>query len=407
MSIRNSAAPPRLLHVVGESRFGGAAAIILGLCRVARAEGWEVDVLTTDPTFQQAVARQGFGVVDLDAVRREIRPLGDLRGLLRLVRFLRAQPYDIVHTHTSKGGFLGRLAARLVGVPVVIHTAHGFAFHEDSPLPIRLFYAALERLASRWCHRIVAVSEFHRDWAIRLGMCRPASIVAIPNGITAPHRNPEIDPARIRRRLRAGPGDVLIVTVSRLAPDKGLEYLLQAAAMLPRTEPHIHIAVAGDGPARGRLERLAGRLGVTCRVLFLGFRSDIADLLAAGDMVVLPSVREGLSISLLEAMAAGKPIVATSIGSQREVAAHREMAWLVPPADSRSLRDAIVGLARDRALRDSLGANARAVYESSYTEKRMLQSYRQLYLDLLGAPSSVTTTYERLAALPYQPKGGL
>lgn len=407
MSIDNQAGPLRLLHVVGDSRFGGAAAIILGLCGVARAEGWQVDVLTTDPTFQQAVTRHGFGVVDLDVIRREIRPFRDLRGLLGLVRFLREQPYGVVHTHTSKGGFIGRLAARLVGVPVIIHTAHGFAFHEDSPVAIRLFYSGLERLASRCCHRIVSVSEFHRDWAVRLGMCGPDTIVAIPNGIAAPHHSPNIDTAGIRRHLGAGPTDVLVVTVTRLAADKGLEYLLHAAARLPRTQPHIHIAIAGDGPARNRLERMAGRLGVTCRVTFLGFRDNIADLLAAADMVVLPSVREGLSISLLEAMAAGKPIVATSIGSQREVASHGEMAWLVPPADSRSLQDAIVHLAQDCALRNTLGANARAIYESHYTEKRMLQSYKQLYLDLIGAPATVEPTYKELATLSYRPKGGV
>lgn len=407
MSIGNSPGPFRLLHVVGESRFGGVAPIILGLCRVARAEGWQADVLTTDPTFQQAVERQGFGVVNLDAIRREIRPLQDLRGLLHLVGFLREQPYDIVHTHTSKGGFVGRLAARLAGVPVILHTAHGFAFHEDSPVPVRLFYSALERLASRWCHRVVSVSQFHRDWALRLRMCAPRAIVAIPNGIAAPNRNSRLDIAGIRRHLGASSADILVVTVTRLAPDKGLEYLLEAAAMLPRTQPHIHIVIAGDGPARNRLERLAGRLGVTCRVTFLGFRDDVGDLLAACDMAVLPSLREGLSISLLEAMAAGKAIVATSIGSQREVAAHGELAWLVPPADSRSLQDAIVRLAQDRGMRDCLGANARAVFESHYTEKRMLQSYRQLYLDLVGASCPVGTTYEELAASPYQPKGSL
>jgi glycosyltransferase involved in cell wall biosynthesis len=158
--------------------------------------------------------------------------------------------------------------------------------------------------------------------------------------------------------------------------------------LIPMAERNMRIVIAGDGPARARLEQLAATLAVTDRVHFLGFREDVGDLLAASDMVVLPSLREGLSIALLEAMAAGKPIVATSIGSQREVASHADMARLVPPSDARALSDAIVKLAAEPAQMTRLGANARAVYKSRYTEYRMLDSYRQLYLDLLRAKSA-------------------
>jgi glycosyltransferase involved in cell wall biosynthesis len=252
----------------------------------------------------------------------------------------------------------------------------------------------------------VSVSEFHRDWAIVLEMCSPSQIVAIPNGIAEPRRNPELDVADVRSRLGLAPDDLMILSISRLAQDKGLEYLMEATAMLPATRRRVRVTIAGDGPARRGLERLAERHRVTDRVMFLGFRGDVGDLLAACDIVVLPSLREGLSISLLEAMAARKPIVATSIGSQREVALHGEMALLVPPADSRSLCDAILRLAEDPALMIRLGVNARAVYEHHYTENRMLQSYRQLYLDLVST-SPNEATCEELAALPYQPKGSI
>jgi glycosyltransferase involved in cell wall biosynthesis len=383
----------KVLHVVGDSKFGGVATIILGLCRTAQEEGWEPDVLCTDPAVQKAVRQQGLGVVDLDVIRRPIRPVWDLGGLFRLRAFLRRQPYHIVHTHTSKGGFVGRLAARLAGVPIVVHTAHGFAFHEHSPAAVRRLYTGLERLASRWCDRIVSVSEFHRDWALQLKICGPEHIVAIPNGIVPAARSPQFSPAELRRQLRVGPEDMLILSVARLASDKGLNFLIEAVGMLPQTG-RIHLAIAGDGPARDRLLRMAGALDGSRPVHFLGFREDIGDLLAACDVVVLPSLREGLSISLLEAMAAGKPIIATAIGSQREVAAHGEMACLVPPADATALKDAILRLARDSVLRVRLAANAQAIYGSDYTEERMLRDYRRLYLELVRTagplPSAVT-----------------
>jgi glycosyltransferase involved in cell wall biosynthesis/ribosomal protein S18 acetylase RimI-like enzyme len=377
----------RVLHVVGDSRFGGIARIILGLGRVARAEGWQVDVLTTDATVQRLIRQEGMGVVDMDVIRREIRPLWDLAGLLRLQSFLRRESYRIVHTHTTKGGFVGRLAARLAHVPVTVHTAHGFAFHEGSPGRIRVFYSALERIAARCCDRVVSVSEFHRDWALALKMCTPADILAIPNGIASPGSSDPCASAAIRRQLSVPSCEPLILALSRLAADKGIEHLLEAAAILLNSKRRYRFMIAGDGPMRARLERLASDLGLSDVVTFLGFRQDVNDLLGACDLVVLPSLREGLSIVLLEAMAASKPIIATSIGSHREVASQADMACLVPPANPKKLAQAIQQFADDPPLMEHRGASARSLFESRYTEDRMLESYRQLYLDLLELKS--------------------
>ena len=380
--------PVKLLHVIGDSRFGGAGRIILRLGQVAQAEGWEVDILTTDPVFQRAVREHGLGLANWDVIRREIRPLWDLAGLVRLRNFLRREHYDVVHTHTTKGGFVGRLAARLANVPAIVHTVHGFAFHERSPRSTRLFYSALERIASRWCDRIVSVSEFHRRWALELGICKPPEILSIPNGIAA-LPSPSVPPAELRRQLGVTDRDMVILSMARLAPDKGLEYLITAGAILSRTDRHFRIVIAGDGPERTRLEELARIWGVADRVNFLGFREDVSDLLAACDLVVLPSLREGLSIALLEAMAAGRPIIATSIGSHRELACQAEIAHLVPPADAAALCKAIVQVCGNPALRTRLGASARLLFESHYTEERMLNSYKQLYLNLVRAKGLV------------------
>jgi glycosyltransferase involved in cell wall biosynthesis len=171
-------------------------------------------------------------LVDLDVIRREIRPVWDLGGLFRLHKFLKREPYRIVHTHTSKAGFVGRLAARLAGAPVIVHTVHGFAFHEASPVHVRGFYSLLERLASGWCDRIVSVSEFHRAWAIELGICGPGQITAIPNGIGEVGRNREVGLAELRREMGAGHGDLVILSMARLAADaasaRGLEKAMVA-----------------------------------------------------------------------------------------------------------------------------------------------------------------------------------
>src|SRR5262249_39784461 len=186
---------------------------------------------------------------------------------------------------------------------------------------------------SRWCDRIVSVSQFHRSWALELGICVPSQIEAIPNGITPQARREEVERGDLRRELGVGDRELCILSVARLAADKGLASLVQAAEILRSGERNFRVVIAGDGPVRAELEQLARDRGVTDVVTFLGFREDVPELLHAADLVVLPSLREGLSISLLEAMAAGKPIIASSIGSHREVAAQADMAMLGAPRE--------------------------------------------------------------------------
>lgn len=342
--------------------------------------GWHVDVLTTDATFKRILYDNGIGVVDLDVIRREIDPLCDLWGLYRLYQFLRHSGYEVVHTHTSKGGFVGRLAARLARIPVIIHTVHGFAFHEQSsPVALRC-YSLLERLAASWCDRIVTVSQFHRDWALRLGIGDEQRVVAIPNGIDEGRVSATREASEVRRDLGLKPEDFVILAVGRLAPQKGLEYLIAAVPILQsRSIAQFKVLLLGDGPLHGKLQTKAKARGVDDKVIFLGFRKDVGDLLAASDLVVLPSLWEGLSIALLEAMAASKPIVTTSIGSNLEVVQDGVSAVLVPPKDPGALAEAIIRLYSNPQLRERLGSEARRVFEERYTEERMLQAYMDLY----------------------------
>jgi glycosyltransferase involved in cell wall biosynthesis len=270
----------------------------------------------------------------------------------------------------------------MAGVPVIIHTMHGLAFHERSPHCARLFYSILERFAAGRCDRIVSVSEFHRRWAIDLRICKAWKILTIPNGI-ADKGLPHAAPPALRSRLGVSPKEIMILTMARLVPEKGLEYLIEAAAQLRLAAPQCKTVIAGDGPARCRLERLMWELGVSDRVTFLGYRQDVDELLAACDLIVLPSLREGLSISLLEAMAAGKPIVASRIGSHVEVLSQANTAKLVTPADVRALSDAILDLICDQEMMIRLGTNARRQFELGYTEGRMLSAYCDLYRSLL------------------------
>lgn len=373
----------KMLHIVGDSKFGGDSVLVVALSEAAREVGITADILTTDDRFQDAVRAANLGLVDLDVIRRPIRPLWDYRGLRRLTRFLADSGYDLVHTHTSKGGFVGRWAAARAGIPAVVHTVHGFAFHEESsPTAVRV-YTTMERRAATWCDRIVTVSEFHRRWALEAQIAPGRKLVAIPNGLPPRRVETGRDVSEVRGELGLESGELMVLSTGRLAEQKGIEYLIRAVDLVPSEPVRFKVFLAGDGPLRADLEKLGASLGVSDRITFLGFRDDIGSLLAAADLVVLPSLWEGMSISLLEAMAAQRPVITTSIGSNLEVTDKGEGALLVPPKDPVRLAEVMQLAMADAGLRTRVSARGAEIQRSRYREDIMLAKYMDLYDDLL------------------------
>lgn len=370
----------QILHIVGDSKFGGGAKIILALAQGAIHQGWRVGLLANDPTLGAMMEKLGGEVYPLDVIRREIKPIWDLMGLIKLVDFLRKNPWTLVHTHTSKAGFVGRFASRLAGVPCIMHTVHGFAFHEESSRSAMLAYSNLERVAALACDRIITVSHYHKEWAQELGISSSNKVIAIPNGISWEQVKPLKTREDNRIALGLGQDEICVLSAGRLAPQKGLEYLIQAAPIIvAKSSAPIRFVLAGDGELRNHLMDMIRQYRMEEYFQFLGFRQDVGDLLSAADIVVLPSLREGLSIALLEAMAASKPIVATTIGSNMEVIEHEQDGLLVPTKSPDTLAEAILRLAINPELRNRLARIAREKFVNQYTEERMVQSYIDEY----------------------------
>lgn len=370
---------PGILHIVGDSKYGGGAVLIERLAVEAKNAGYAVGVLTTDTVFQNRLKTLGVEVVGLQCIWRNTRPLRDLFGLIRLVRYLVCSKWTLVHTHTSKAGFIGRISSTIARIPAIIHTTHGFAFHEKSPpWQIRLF-ATAERLGAFFCHKIVFVSRFHCDWAKQLKIGSPSQRIAIPNGIPSPPDDAITATTVPTKQSRSDSSVLRCLTVGRLAPDKGLDTLIHAASILTKIDCHIHYELAGEGPIRDTIVSEVHSRGLSRQFRFLGFRTDIDALLAEADIVIQPSVREGLSIVLLEAMRQGKPIIAAAIGSTLEASNYGQAAELFESGNSKALAAAIYELVNNKQRRDQLGDCAAKRFHEHYTEERMIRGYMELY----------------------------
>ena len=210
----------RVLQVVGGSKFGGAVWVIMSYVEALQEHGCEVTVCTSVEPVADVFRAAGCEIVSIEEMTREINPWRDLVALVKLTRVCRQGRFEVVHTHTSKGGFIGRAAARLAGVPVVLHTAHGFAFHESSSPVGAAVYTRLERLAGRWSDNLLTVSDYHRRWAIRERLAAPERIVTVRNGISRSRLVVVRDRCEVRSELGIEENEVLLVSIGRLATQK-------------------------------------------------------------------------------------------------------------------------------------------------------------------------------------------
>jgi glycosyltransferase involved in cell wall biosynthesis len=307
-------------------------------------------------------------------MRRAISPVHDLLGLIELVRLFRRLRPQIVHLNSAKAGVLGRLAARLARVPVCVFTAHGWTFKASTGLTGQA-YRMLDRAVRPLTTAIICVSETERRIGLAARTCTDAQAVVIPNAVdiaAAPTRTNDHSASPLR-----------IVSVGRLADQKDFPTLVSAIALLPRGS--VKLQVLGDGPQRPMLEQQIAKLGLGDVVQLAGAVGDVPERLAAADVFVLSSHYEGMPIAVLEAMAAGMPVVATDLDGIREMIPDEGARLLARPGDAGSLAAAIACLIDDPALVKSLGSSNRARVEDRFSLPRWREAHIALYKTLLAA----------------------
>ena len=340
---------------------------VLGL----RAKGVDNRIVCIDGPYVRALRAAGIPV-DTVHLPRGLDPVRLAWSLFEMVAYFRRVKPDLVHTHCSIPGIVGRLAARLAGVPVVMHTVHGFAFHDGSRGPGAALAIAVERLAGRFTDVMLSQNHEDMDRAVRHRIVPERRLEFVGNGI-ALDRFTSVAPVH-------EPGRPVVLTcVARMEPVKNHALLLEAAALLHGRGRRFELWFVGGGEGRARCERQVAESGLSGAVRFLGYRDDIPELLGRSDIGVLTSLKEGIPRAALEAMAVGLPMVATRVTGTREVVRDGETGILVDVGDAPALAAALERLIDDPALRARMGARGREVVRAEYDEALIVRRLERVY----------------------------
>ena len=335
----------------------------------------------------EARALDGVEVRVIPSLLREIRPLHDVRALWELVETFRRLRPKIVHTHSSKAGILGRLAAWFAGVPCILHTIHGYGVTPAQPFWQQKAFIALEWMVGRVTTHWIAVSHADRRQGIEWGLFTASKVSVVRPGI-----DPTVFSARIegseRDRLRAmlgvGPDQLLVGTVSCLKPQKSPEDFVRVARLVCQRVSTARCVLVGDGVLRPQVEALLQAHGLQERVTLLGWRRDVAALLKAFDVFVLTSQWEGLSCAILEARASRIPIVATRVGGAAEAIVEGIHGTLCPAGDVRAMAERVCQILEDDRFRADLRTGTQE-FPEEFTIQETLKQYQSLYMYFLHA----------------------
>ena len=363
-----------VLQIIHDLDYGGMQQVVVDLCHGLSKQRFRTAVCCLDATGPHAkeLMTAGFAVHLLKK-----KPGIDISLIWRLAKLIRSQRIDIVHTHGINPFFYGTLAGLMAAKPVMVQTDHA-----RGTFPVARKEMLSEKVLSYAVDRIVAVSEGVKQDLVTYEHIAPAKIDVITNGIDPSKYQAAVDPARKRQELGLAPEDQVVGLGVRLSPQKGIRYLIDAFSRLTKRTSNTKLLIIGDGELRPALERQARGLGLGKQVIFGGYRNDIAEILPAIDIYVLPSLWEGHPLVLLEAMAARRPVIASDIPGNRETVVDGKTGLLVAPENAEALTHAIDTLIADPELRRRMGANGYQHLLANHTLEQTINRYAELFSEL-------------------------
>ncbi|MCX6043775.1 MAG: glycosyltransferase family 4 protein [Chloroflexi bacterium] len=385
--------PIRVLHPITRLIIGGAQENTMLTAQLLDKGKWDVAIVSgpqtgSEGSLIETVRERGIPLILEASLVREVNPIKDLLAVFRLARLMKRGGYTIVHTHSSKAGIVGRWAAKLAGVPIIVHTVHGWAHHDRQHPLLRAYYIWMEKLTLPITDKLIVVSGLNIEKGLQDGIGKPDDYVVIRSGIELDRfGHPQVPRAQMRATLGIPNDATVIGTVTRLSPQKAPLDFIRAAATIAQNYPETYFVMVGDGPLRAEVEQLARELGIADRLLLTGLRRDVPELMATFDIFVLSSLWEGLPRVLPQAMATNLPLVATATDGSAEAVQDGINGLLVPPSDPARLAQALLRLLTEPALARQMGEAGRASVEE-FSDYKMVAQIDALYCQLLNAKKS-------------------
>lgn len=372
-----------LLYVITKLELGGAQKQLLSLISHLDKSKYRIFLFTA---HQGLLIQNVFLISDLTLYRsryleRQINPIKDIIALIEIFWFIKKNKIEIVHTHSSKAGILGRIAAKLAGKKFIIHTVHGWSFNDSQPFFMRNIFICLERLAAAFSKRLIVVSSYDKGKGLKNGIGKESNYATIRYGINKDEFL--LKDESIKEELGIKDSDLVVGMISCLKPQKSPQDFVRLAFQINQILPQTKFILIGDGVLRYRVEKLVHRYNLQKNLILTGWRRDIPRILSAIDIFMLTSLWEGLPISVLEAMASAKPVVATYTGGIEEVIIEGKTGFLIPVRDVKKMSDRLITLLKDGNLREELGQNARDFLDGSYHLENMVNANQDLYENLI------------------------
>ena len=378
----------KILLVVTQSDWGGAQRYVFDLATNLNKEKFTVIVAagaSPDGELFRRLKEKSIRTIFLQNLRRSFGPFANLKFTAELRRLIAAEKPDIIHFNSTNAGVFGPPAAKIFPAappaPKVVYTAHGFPFNEPGIFK-KILYVPLEFFAGFFRDKIICVSEADRHSALKYRIAPPGKLAVVHNGVDPNFPFFSAEEARRRLGISLRNGELLIGAIVNFYPNKGLEYLIDAAALVLKNRPNVKFILVGAGPEKEKLEKQIRNLNVQNEFSLLPYQEDGGRFLPAFDVVVSSSVKEGLPYALIEAALAGRPVVAADTGGCGEIVKDGETGILVPAKNPEKLAEAIEALIGDEKLRKRMGEDARRRAEKEFAIERMIGETERVFENL-------------------------
>jgi glycosyltransferase involved in cell wall biosynthesis len=380
----------KVLHIITRLISGGADENTVFTCEGLDPEKYKVDlVVGSQSELYNFPDLKNTTIIELDSLVRNIHPLKDIKTFFALVKLMRTQRYDIIHTHTAKAGILGRAAARWTKAPVVIHSLHGSTFHEAISKLNSFIYKMLEKITMRWTTKVISVGNDLKQRYLDAGVGKPDQYVTIRSGFDLSQFLMDDNEMAHQRKvllkeLRLLNKAVLIGSATRLEARKGHTYLLSAMKQIIQEHKNVHLVIAGDGALEAQLKERVEQDGLSEHVHFLGFRKDIHNVMAAFDIFVLSSLWEGLPRVLVQAAALQKPILTFHVEGASEIVDSGVNGYIVPLKDVDQLTARLNDMLKNMHATRKMGEHSRTKINNDWDKDVMVAQITSLYEELLS-----------------------